>query len=91
MIRWRRQYRAAAGGADRAQLRRESHRHNKRQQLLAEQLHHTLVLQGDATDEELLDQENIAAMDVFCALTNDDEDNIMSALLAKRMGATVIA
>jgi trk system potassium uptake protein TrkA len=62
--------------------------HNKAvSSLLAEQLHHTLVLQGDATDEELLDQENIAAMDVFCALTNDDEDNIMSALLAKRMGA----
>ena len=44
-------------------------------------------MQGDATDEDLLEQENIAAMDVFCALTNDDEDNIMSALLAKRMGA----
>ncbi len=62
--------------------------HNKSvSNLLAEQLHHTLVLQGDATDEELLDQENVAAMDIFCALTNDDEDNIMSALLAKRMGA----
>ena len=62
--------------------------HNKGvSSLLAEQLHHTLVLQGDATDEELLDQENVASMDVFCALTNDDEDNIMSALLAKRMGA----
>jgi len=55
--------------------------------LLADQLHRTLVLQGDATDEELLEQENIASIDVFCALTNDDEDNIMSALLAKRMGA----
>jgi trk system potassium uptake protein TrkA len=62
--------------------------HNKAvSNLLAEQLHHTLVLQGDATDEELLEQENVDAMDVFCALTNDDEDNIMSALLAKRMGA----
>jgi len=55
--------------------------------LLADQLHRTLVLQGDATDEDLLEQENIESMDVFCALTNDDEDNIMSALLAKRMGA----
>ena len=54
---------------------------------LAEQLHRTLVLQGDATDEDLFEQENIEAIDVFCALTNDDEDNIMSALLAKRMGA----
>jgi len=62
--------------------------HNRKvSNLLAEQLHSTLVLQGDATDEELLEQENIASMDVFCALTNDDEDNIMSALLAKRMGA----
>lgn len=62
--------------------------HNKRRcaQLSAELLR-TLVLQGDATDEELLDQENIQDMDIFCALTNDDEDNIMSALLAKRMGA----
>ncbi|MFO7542684.1 MAG: Trk system potassium transporter TrkA [Thiobacillus sp.] len=54
---------------------------------LAEKLHRTLVLNGDATDEDLLEQENIESMDVFCALTNDDEDNIMSALLAKRMGA----
>ncbi len=54
---------------------------------LADQLHRTLVLQGDATDEDLLEQENIESIDVFCALTNDDEDNIMSALLAKRMGA----
>jgi trk system potassium uptake protein TrkA len=54
---------------------------------LAEKLKRTLVLTGDATDEDLLEQENIESMDVFCALTNDDEDNIMSALLAKRMGA----
>ncbi len=54
---------------------------------LAEKLHRTLVLCGDATDEDLLEQENVESMDVFCALTNDDEDNIMSALLAKRMGA----
>ena len=44
------------------------------------------MLQGDVTDEELLEAENIGEMDVYCALTNDDEDNIMSALLAKRMG-----
>ncbi len=62
--------------------------HNKSvTNLLAEKLHRTLVLTGDATDEELLEQENIESIDVFCALTNDDEDNIMSALLAKRMGA----
>lgn len=46
-----------------------------------------LVLHGDGTDENLLEDENIEGADVFLALTNDDEDNIMAALLAKRMGA----
>jgi trk system potassium uptake protein TrkA len=54
---------------------------------LAQTLHRTLVLTGDATDEELLESENAGEMDVFCAVTNDDETNIMSCLLAKRMGA----
>jgi trk system potassium uptake protein len=53
---------------------------------LAAELNNTLVLSGDVTDEELLESENIADMDVYCALTNDDETNIMSSLLAKRMG-----
>jgi trk system potassium uptake protein TrkA len=55
---------------------------------LAENLERTIVLQGDAADRELLLEENIDDMDVFCALTNDDEANILSAMLAKRMGAT---
>lgn len=54
---------------------------------LAGELNNALVLHGDATDETLLEAENIAEMDMFCALTNDEENNIMSALLAKRMGA----
>lgn len=54
---------------------------------LAAELAHTLVLRGDGTDENLLQSENVAEVDVFCALTNDDENNIMSALLAKRGGA----
>ncbi len=54
---------------------------------LAAELNNALVLYGDATDEVLLESENIAEMDMFCALTNDDENNIISALLAKRMGA----
>lgn len=54
---------------------------------LAGELDKTLVLTGDVTDEELLETENISDMDVYCALTNDDENNIMSSLLAKRMGA----
>jgi trk system potassium uptake protein TrkA len=62
--------------------------HNKESCLrLAQQLSHTLVLHGNVTDEKLLSDENVDEMDLFCALTNDDEDNIMSALLAKRMGA----
>ena len=54
---------------------------------LAAELSRTLVLAGDVTDEELLDAENVASMDVYCAVTNDDENNIMSSLLAKRRGA----
>lgn len=46
-----------------------------------------LVLKGDSTDEDLLEEENVAECDLFLALTSDDEDNIMSCLLAKRMGA----
>jgi trk system potassium uptake protein TrkA len=59
----------------------------RRAEQIAEQLGRALVLQGDATDEELLENENIGEMDLFLSLTNDDENNIMSALLAKRMGA----
>ena len=46
-----------------------------------------LVLQGDGTDEELLVDENVADMDLFIAVTSDDEDNILAAMLAKRLGA----
>jgi len=58
-----------------------------RARTISEELHNTTVLEGDATDEELLQEESIEDIDVFCALTNDDEDNILSAMLAKRMGA----
>ena len=62
--------------------------HNKRRsELLAAQVEKALVLTGDATDEELLEQEGISEMDLFLAVTNDDENNIMGSLLAKRMGA----
>ena len=56
-------------------------------QRLAGELTNTLVLNGDGTDEKLMQQENVGEIDVFCALTNDDENNIMSALLAKQGGA----
>ena len=54
---------------------------------VAEELEHTIVLQGDAADEDLLLEENIENTDVFCAVTDDDEVNILSAMLAKRLGA----
>ena len=54
---------------------------------VSEQLDSTVVLHGDAADEELLRRENIDSMELFCALTNEDEANILSAMLAKRLGA----
>ncbi|MCD8523826.1 MAG: Trk system potassium transporter TrkA [Saccharospirillaceae bacterium] len=59
----------------------------QRAQFLSENLSKTVVLLGSATDKALLEEENIENTDVFCALTNDDEVNIMSSLLAKRLGA----
>ena len=62
--------------------------HNKRRcEALGAQMKRALVLNGDSTDEELLSQENVGDMDLFVAVTNSDENNIMSSLLAKRMGA----
>ncbi|MHC4221571.1 MAG: Trk system potassium transporter TrkA [Planctomycetota bacterium] len=54
---------------------------------LSGMLDSTIVLLGDAANPDLLIEENIECMDVFCALTNDDEANILSSMLAKRMGA----
>ncbi len=54
---------------------------------LSEQLSRAIVLQGDAAEENLLRQENIEHVDVYCAVTHDDEANILSAMQAKRMGA----
>ena len=53
---------------------------------LAENLGDSIVLNGDATDRNLMLQENIENCDAFCAVTNDDETNIMASLLAKRLG-----
>jgi trk system potassium uptake protein TrkA len=54
---------------------------------IAETLERTIVLHGDAADEDLLLEENVENTDVFCAVTDDDEANILSAMLAKRLGA----
>jgi trk system potassium uptake protein TrkA len=55
--------------------------------LLSERLKHAIVLHGSASEPSLLAGENVEATDVFCALTNNDESNIMMSMLAKRMGA----
>jgi trk system potassium uptake protein TrkA len=62
-------------------------RDSKRARKISEQLRNSIVLVGDAADEELLVEENIDSIDVFCALTNSEEANILSAMLAKRLGA----
>ncbi|SDW02878.1 Trk system potassium transporter TrkA [Thiocapsa roseopersicina] len=59
----------------------------KRCKRIAESLEKTIVLHGDAADRDLLLEENIENTDVFCAVTDDDEANILSAMLAKRLGA----
>lgn len=62
-------------------------RNYDRCRFLSEDLNRSIVLNGDAADNELLVAENIEDCDVYCALTNDDEANIMASLLAKRLGA----
>ncbi len=58
-----------------------------RAEKIAEAVGDTIVLKGDAADASLLLQENIEAADVFCAVTEKDEINILSANLAKQLGA----
>lgn len=70
----------------RYQVKIIEHNYN-RARYLSETLGKAMVLRADAADESLLLEENIEATDVFCALTNDDEANILSAMLAKRLGA----
>lgn len=59
----------------------------RKAEALSEKLEKTIVFCGDASDQELLSEEHIEQTDVFITLTNDDEANIMSSMLAKRMGA----
>ena len=62
-------------------------RDGEKAKVLAERLSKTLVFHGDASDQNLLFEEHIESVDVFLSLSADDEANIMSALLAKRLGA----
>lgn len=78
-------YRVATALQQRLEVKLVEH-NRSRAEWIAPRLGDSLVLCGDATDEDLLEQENIAEMDLFLALTNDDEDNIMAASLAKRLG-----
>jgi trk system potassium uptake protein len=58
-------------------------------QSLADELNNVLVLQGEGTDYTLINEESVSDVDVFVSATSDDEDNILAALLAKRLGARI--
>lgn len=79
-------------GAGLAQILEKNHqvklieRSQKRAEQLTSELNDTLVFHGDSSDQELLMEENIDQFDIFIAVTNDDEANIMSSLLAKKLG-----
>ncbi|MEW6997519.1 Trk system potassium transporter TrkA [Colwelliaceae bacterium BS250] len=62
-------------------------RNPERAEYLSNELNNTLVFVGDSSDTELLKEEHIEQIDVFLAVTNDDEANIMSAMLAKKLKA----
>ncbi len=53
---------------------------------LVEQMRNTVIIQGDARDEELLNEEGIADTDMFIALSESSETNILACLTAKQMG-----
>jgi len=79
------------GSALARRLERDHHvkiieRSPERAETIAEDLEKAIVLVGDCADENLLREEAIESTDVYCVLTNDDEANILSSLLAKRMG-----
>ena len=86
----------AGGGNIGFRLARQLEQHNqvkvierdaRRARKISELLENAIVLHGDAADEELLIEENIDSADVFAAMTNSEEANILSAMLAKRLGA----
>ena len=58
-----------------------------RAQKAAQSLSDTIVILGNATNQELMIRENIESTEVFCSVSNDDEVNILSAMMAKKMGA----
>lgn len=77
----------AAGAAKRGIKVRVIERDEARCEALVEQLNDVMVLHGDGTDLSLLEEENVGSADVFAAVTDDEEDNVLIALLGKKMGA----
>lgn len=59
---------------------------SERCQQLAREITSSIVINGNACEYSLLNDESIANYDVFCSVTNDDENNIMSSMLARRLG-----
>ncbi len=59
----------------------------RRAKKIANDLHHSIVLNGDCAEEALLIEESIESTDLYCAITNNDGVNIISASLAKSLGA----
>ena len=59
-------------------------KNKERAELIASELNNTIVINGNALDEEVLLESNIANIDIFCALTNDDEDNLMVSVLVEK-------
>ncbi|QKI88307.1 Trk system potassium transporter TrkA [Thiomicrorhabdus xiamenensis] len=53
---------------------------------VAEKLNNTVIIHGDISDKDLLLEENIDEIDLFVAVTNSDEANIISGMLAKKLG-----
>ncbi len=55
-------------------------------QRLSQELSHTLVINGDGTDLQILNEESIEESDVVISVTNNDEKNLLCSLLAKQLG-----
>ena len=62
----------------------------ERAEFLSEVIDDVTIINADSSNEDILLEENIEHMDVFCALTNDDEANILSAMLAKKLGSKTV-
>ena len=61
-------------------------KNSERAEFIANELNEAIVIKGDGLDENLLKEINIEEIDTVLSLTDDDEVNIMSALLSKKKG-----